>query len=94
MRQHLTAILLDAAPVILPATHVTAFIILILTLLFLTAVAAGAEVAFFTLNTKDVNYLKTKEQPGSRQVVQLLEKPELLLSTLRASKYTLAISNT
>lgn len=92
MRQHLTAILLDAAPVILPATHVTAFIILILTLLFLTAVAAGAEVAFFTLNTKDVNYLKTKEQPGSRQVVQLLEKPELLLSTLRASKYTLAIA--
>lgn len=92
MRQHLTAVLLDAAPVILPATHVTAFIILILTLLFLTAVAAGAEVAFFTLNTKDVNYLKTKEQPGSRQVVQLLEKPELLLSTLRASKYTLAIA--
>ncbi len=54
--------------------------------------AAGAEVAFFTLNTKDVNYLKTKEQPGSRQVVQLLEKPDLLLSTLRASKYTLAIA--
>ncbi len=92
MRQHLTAILWDAAPAILPATHVTAFIILILTLLFLTAVAAGAEVAFFTLNTKDVNYLKTKEQPGSRQVVQLLEKPDLLLSTLRASKYTLAIA--
>ncbi|PSK94913.1 gliding motility-associated protein GldE [Taibaiella chishuiensis] len=92
MRQHLTAILWDAAPVILPATHVTAFIILVLALLFLTAVAAGAEVAFFTLNTKDVNYLKTKEQPGSRQVVQLLEKPDLLLSTLRASKYTLAIA--
>ncbi len=35
---------------------------------------------------------KTKEQPGSCQVVQLLEKPELLLSTLRASKYTLAIA--
>jgi len=77
---------------IMPATHLTAFIVLILVLLFLGAVAAGAEVAFFTLNSKDVNYLKTKDQPSSRQVVQLLEHPELLLSTLRASKYVLAIA--
>src|SRR5690606_3846451 len=56
------------------------------------AVAAGAEVAFFTLNVKDINYLKTKEQPGSRQAIQLLDNPEVLLSTLRASKYTLAVA--
>lgn len=76
----------------LPATHLTVFIIIILGLLFLTATAAGAEVAFFTLSLKDINFLKTKEQPGSRTAVQLLEKPDLLLSTLRASKYTLAIA--
>jgi putative hemolysin len=79
-------------PGIMPATHVTAFIVLILVLLFLGAVAAGAEVAFFTLNSKDVNYLKTKDQPSSRQVVQLLERPDLLAATLRASKYILAIA--
>jgi len=77
---------------LMPATHLTAFIVLILVLLFLGAIAAGAEVAFFTLNSKDVNYLKTKDQPSSRQVVQLLDHPELLLSTLRASKYVLAIA--
>lgn len=88
----LTAVLLQAAPVILPATHVTAFIILILILLFLAAIAAGAEVAFFTLKVKDINYLKTKDQPGSRQAIQLLDDPELLFSTLRASKYSLAVA--
>jgi gliding motility-associated protein GldE len=91
MNDLFTAVILQAAPVILPATHVTGFIILILILLFLAAVAAGAEVAFFTLKVKDINYLKTKEQPGSRQAIQLLDDPELLLSTLRASKYTLAV---
>ncbi len=91
MQKVFTAVLLDA-PVILPATHLTAFIVLILCLWFLAAIAAGAEVAFFTLKVKDINYLKTKEQPGSRQVIQLLDNPELLLSTLRASKYTLAIT--
>src|ERR1700748_2087789 len=92
MHDLFTAVILQAAPVILPATHVTAFIILILILLFLAMVAAGAEVAFFTLKVKDINYLKTKEQPGSRQAIQLLYDPELLLSTLRASKYTLAVA--
>lgn len=81
-----------AAALILPATHITAFVVLILVLLFLVAIAAGAEVAFFTLNIKDINYLKTKDQPGSRQAIQLIEDPDLLLSTLRASKYTLSIA--
>jgi putative hemolysin len=92
MEAPVTAIFLDVAPEILPATHITAFVIIILTLLFLAAIAAGAEVAFFTLTVKDINYLKTKEQPGSRQAIKLLEKPEALLSTLRASKYTLAVA--
>src|SRR5690606_26585766 len=72
--------------------HITAFVVLILVLLFLVAIAAGAEVAFFTLNVKDINYLKTKDQPGSRQAIQLIEDPDLLLSSLRASKYTLSIA--
>jgi len=88
---YLSVVLLEA-PLILPATHITAFVVLILVLLFLVAIAAGAEVAFFTLNVKDINYLKTKDQPGSRQAIQLIEDPDLLLSSLRASKYTLSIA--
>jgi putative hemolysin len=88
----LSPVMLQAAAEVMPATHITVFIVILLLLLFLVAIAAGAEVAFFTLNVKDINYLKTKEQPGSRQVIQLLDKPELLLSTLRASKYTMAVA--
>lgn len=77
---------------IMPVTHVTAFVVLILLLLFLGGLAAGAEVAFFTLNAKDINYLRTKEQPGSRQVVDLLEKPDTLLAVLRAAKYGVVIA--
>lgn len=76
---------------ILPATQLTAFTIIILLFLFLMSVTSGAEVAFFTLNTKDINYLKTRNQPSSKSVINLLENPELLSSTLRASKYGLAI---
>src|SRR5690606_29915445 len=77
---------------IMPVTHVTAFVVLILLLLFLGRLAAGAEVAFFTLNAKDINYLRTKEQPGSPQVVDLLEKPDTLLAVLRAAKYGVVIA--
>lgn len=77
---------------IMPATHVTAFVVLILLLLFLGGLAAGSEVAFFTLNSKDINYLKTKEQPGSRQVVSLLENPDGLMATLRATKYSMVVA--
>src|SRR5690606_32969842 len=37
-------------------------------------------------------YLRTKEQPGSRQVVDLLEKPDTLLAVLRAAKYGVVIA--
>lgn len=77
---------------IFPATHATAIIIFILALLFLTAVVSGAEIAFFTLNSKDINYLKTKELNSSKKVIHLLDEPEILSSTLRASKYTFAIA--
>src|SRR5690606_11592915 len=75
----------------LPATQLTAFTIIILLFLFLMSVTSGAEIAFFTLHTKDINYLKTRNQPSSKNVINLLENPELLSSTLRASKYGLAI---
>lgn len=92
MNVPVTSFMLNAVPVMPPTGHVTAFVIVILILLFLTAIAAGAEVAFFSLAVKDINYLKTREQPGSRLAIRLINKPEALLTTLKASKYTLALA--
>lgn len=85
-------VFLNETPLNLLATNATAFIVLILTLLFVMAIAAGAEVAFFTLKAKDINYLKTREQSGSRLAIRLLEQPDLLVATLRAAKYILSIA--
>ena len=83
-------VMLQAAMAVSPTT-ITTLCILVLGILFLASVAAGAEVGFFSLKLKDINYLKTKEDQSSRMIITLLEDPELLLSTLRVSKITLAI---
>jgi putative hemolysin len=51
-------------------------------LLFLSFVLAGAEVAFFSLTYKDINLLKSKQQPPYKRVVDLLEEPKTLLASL------------
>jgi putative hemolysin len=43
---------------------------------------AGAEVAFFSLNYKDINLLKTKPDPIYKKIVDLLERPKILLGTM------------
>jgi Mg2+/Co2+ transporter CorB len=43
---------------------------------------SGAEVAFFSLTYKDINTLKTKQQPAYKRVVDLLEQPKTLLGSL------------
>lgn len=76
----------------LPIYNITTALVILLVMLFLGAIAAGAEVSFFTLSVKDVNYLKTREDNGaSGQLVQLVERPATLLSTLKASKAFCAI---
>lgn len=84
-------LLLQAANTVSPTT-ITVLLIVLFGLLFLASIAAGAEVSFFTLKLKDVNYLKTKEDQNSKMIVTLLEDPELLLASLRASKYILCIA--
>jgi len=58
-------------------------------LLFLTVVLyllsffiAGSEVAFFSLNIKDINALKTKQHPSFRRIVTLLEQPKTLQASM------------
>jgi putative hemolysin len=82
----LTTLLLQAGNVAAPeqfsASNLTILLIIILVLLLLTAITAGAETAYFSLKAKDINYLKTKEQPAARQAVRLLDQPKILLATI------------
>ena len=59
----------------------SAVLIFIAVLLFVISFfIAGAEVAFFSLTYKDINMLKTKQQPSFRRIVALLEQPKTLLA--------------
>jgi gliding motility-associated protein GldE len=60
----------------------TILVILLLTLVILSFIVSGAEVAFFSLNHKDINLLKTKQQPAYKRIIDLLEEPKLLLGSL------------
>ena len=60
---------------------------ILLTILLLASVLmlfmnAGAEVAFFSLGYKDLGNLKSKQYPAAEKIVQLMQEPRLLLSSL------------
>ena len=62
------------------ATTVLIFILLVLFLL--SFLLAGSEVAFFSLTLKDINMLKTRQQPSYKRIVTLLETPKTLLASM------------
>lgn len=66
------------------ATTVLIFILLVLFLL--SFLLAGSEVAFFSLTLKDINMLKTRQQPSYRRIVTLLGTPKILLASLLIAK--------
>ena len=57
-------------------------IFLVFILLVISFLLAGSEVAFFSLTFKDINILKTKQQPAYRRIVNLLEQPKTLLASM------------
>lgn len=59
---------------------VLVFILLIL--LVISFCVSGAEVAFFSLTFKDINTIKTKQQPPYKRIIRLLESPKILLGSL------------
>ncbi len=69
----------------------TILFILIAVLLFLTAIVAGSEVAFFSLNANDINYLKSKNKGVNKTIIQLLDNPKKLLATLLIANNFLSI---
>jgi len=57
-------------------------LLVILVLLFFSALISGSEVAFFSLNPGDLAKLRVSDSRGSREVLELLEKPKRLLATI------------
>ncbi|MFN8242752.1 MAG: gliding motility-associated protein GldE [Ferruginibacter sp.] len=65
------------------APAATIVLIFLVVLLFsISFLLAGSEVAFFSLTLKDINVLKTKQQPAYRRIVTLLEQPKTLLAAM------------
>lgn len=64
------------------AQGTTILVVVLCILLFLSFVLAGAEVAFFSLTYKDINSLKSKQQPAYERIVNLVEEPKILLGAL------------
>lgn len=60
----------------------TFLFILFLGLIFLSFVVSGAEVAFFSLQHKDLNMLKTRNDAAAKRIVSLLEAPKVLMGSL------------
>ncbi len=63
-------------------SNTTIFILIILVLLLMTGIMAGAETAIFSLTAKDINYLKTKNHSTSRLLLELIEQPKILLTSI------------
>jgi len=54
----------------------------VIVLFLLSFLVSGSEVAFFSLTVKDINMLKTRQQPSYKRIVLLLEKPKTLLASM------------
>lgn len=72
------------AYIILAATpQSTVFLVVFLfILLLLSFIISGAEVAIFSLQTKDVNMLKTKQHAAARRITSLLEERKAVFTSL------------
>ncbi len=57
-------------------------VILLAVLLLMSFAVSGAEVAFFSLNSKDINMLKTKQHDAAKRIINLLEEPKEVYATL------------
>jgi putative hemolysin len=72
----------------------TLLVILLAILLLLTFAISGAEVAIFSLNSKDINMLKTKQHAAAKRIVQFLEEPKEVFASLLIASIFINISIT
>ncbi|MBP6456595.1 MAG: gliding motility-associated protein GldE, partial [Chitinophagaceae bacterium] len=69
------------------------FIWLFVSLLFLLCcgLISGAELAFFSLNSKDNAYIKQKDSAAFSNVIRLLENPQKLITTIWIANHFFAL---
>lgn len=62
--------------------HISFLLVLFVLLLAVSFIISGAQTAFFSLGKKDLDMLQTKTNPAYKRILELLEDPRLLFSTL------------
>lgn len=67
---------------ITPASTSTILFFILLVLFVLSFLFSGSEIAFFSLTLRDINMLKTRQQPSYKRIVSLLEDPKALMASL------------
>jgi putative hemolysin len=60
----------------------TLLAVCLLIFLIFSFFVSGAQIAFFSLNYRDINMLKTKQDAGWKRIVNLMEQPKILLGSL------------
>lgn len=73
---------LAASPLAITPAASTALIFLLILLFLVSFLLSGAQVAYFSLNIKDVNLLKTRTQASYKRIVTLLQSPKELYTSL------------
>jgi putative hemolysin len=84
--------LLQAAATPIATPNVVVYLLVIFILLLLAFIVSGAEVAFFSLNYKDLNALKTRQNTSGKLITKLLEKPRSLLASLQIAGILLSLA--
>jgi gliding motility-associated protein GldE len=69
----------------------TVLVVVLLLLVFLSFSISGSQAAIFSLNEKDIDVLKTKQQPAARRIIDLLDEPKEVYTSMIISKTVLNI---
>lgn len=75
--QYLLAQIIDGDPVFIIVSS-----LILIVLLFTSALVSGSEVAFFSLSSNDINECKESGKPSDEKILQLVKRPQLLLATI------------
>ncbi len=78
--------------ILMSGTTTSVLFIFLLFLIFSSAMISGSEVAFFSLSPTDVKTLEEEEEPSSKRLLALREKPRTLLATILISNNLINIA--
>jgi putative hemolysin len=84
--------LLSGITVNVPDFNTMIGIVVLMILLFASALMSGSEVAYFSLSPSDINKLKASRNKRSKAVLKLYNIPEKLLSTILVANNTVNIA--